>query len=249
MLLCSQVYSLYNYFADHFCLGSKSRLVQVSWYLFIHGTCRVAWVNKLEEKVGFLLSVFYHTWKSYKNNFLNMRRCKFPSPVLFLDLQCFEYDISQKIIVFLKPPTGGVHLIWVIQSKCGGPRALWKSSVTGMQHCLLPSPGHVLLCGHLGDFLGLLRELCACSSRIQLPDSQKYTWTQCSVTICWFWVPGRRQTFSQGCWNEEVWCPCSVRSLLRGLCISIWTRTATKAAVPAVQPQGTGWALFEQQGL
>lgn len=36
--------------------------------------------------------------------------CKFPSPVLFLDLQYFEYDILQNIIVFLKPPTG-VHLI------------------------------------------------------------------------------------------------------------------------------------------
>lgn len=48
-----------------------------------------------------------------------MRGCKFPFPVLFLDLQYFEYDILQKIIVFLKPPTG-VHLIGVIQSKCGG---------------------------------------------------------------------------------------------------------------------------------
>lgn len=53
VLLCIYVYSLYIYFVYHYFLGIKSRLVQVSWCLFIHGICSVNWVNKLEKKVRF----------------------------------------------------------------------------------------------------------------------------------------------------------------------------------------------------
>lgn len=34
--------------------------------------------------------------KNYKNNFLNMQCCKFPSPVLLLDLEYFENNLLEK---------------------------------------------------------------------------------------------------------------------------------------------------------
>lgn len=61
VLLCIQVYYLSIHFAYHYFLVSKSRLVQVSWCLFIYGICSVNYVNKLEKRLDFscLFSIIF----------------------------------------------------------------------------------------------------------------------------------------------------------------------------------------------
>lgn len=49
--LCLHVCSLCISFHYHYFWGSESRFIQSSRCLFIHGTCSITWVNKLEEKV------------------------------------------------------------------------------------------------------------------------------------------------------------------------------------------------------
>lgn len=196
MLLYIQVYCFCINFAYHFFWVIKGDLSRFAGIHSFMAQAELLGLTSEKRKLDFncLFSIIFE--KVIKTIPSTCGAVKFPFPVLFLDLQYFEYDSLQKIIVFLKPPTG-VHLIGVIQSKWGGLTALWKRSVTGKQSCLLPSPGHILSCVHVWDFLGLPGELWVSASRIQLPDIQKYVWTRCSGTTHWFYFSGRSQTSSQ----------------------------------------------------